>query len=85
MPEVYHVDRSMSIDMGKIIRHTDGAREEDYVDTKSLGTVVRKRRVELGLTQEELGQQIDPPMTQADVSRLEAGKVRLPRPMPIRR
>jgi transcriptional regulator with XRE-family HTH domain len=54
------------------------------LSTKRLGDFVRERRQELGLTQEDLGQRIDPPMTQADVSRLESGKVRLPRPMRLR-
>jgi transcriptional regulator with XRE-family HTH domain len=42
------------------------------------------RRKALGLTQDGFGQKLDPPMTQADVSRLEAGEVQLPRPMRLR-
>ena len=45
----------------------------------SLGTFIRDRRNELGLTQEEVAERIGPSTQQSDVSRLERGGVALPR------
>lgn len=45
----------------------------------SLGTFVRERRQALGLTQEELAERVGPTMRQAKISRLEHGRVALPR------
>ncbi|MEA2511069.1 MAG: Helix-turn-helix domain [Thermomicrobiales bacterium] len=46
----------------------------------TLGAVVRSRRLELGLTQEELAARIGGGVRQAEVSRLERGRVDTPRP-----
>jgi transcriptional regulator with XRE-family HTH domain len=48
----------------------------------SLGAVIRQRRLELGWTQEELAQRIstdDEYVRQSEISRIENGKVELPR------
>jgi len=45
----------------------------------SLGTFIRERRQELGLTQEELAERIGAAVGQADVSRLETNRVAFPR------
>ena len=45
----------------------------------TLGRTIRDRRQELGLTQEELADRIGAGVTQSEVSRLERGKIRLPR------
>lgn len=45
----------------------------------TLGAVIRERRIELGLTQEELAERIGPTFRQSEVSRLERGRVALPR------
>lgn len=45
----------------------------------TLGEVIRARRVEMGLTQEELAERIGAGCRQAEISRLERGKVGLPR------
>jgi transcriptional regulator with XRE-family HTH domain len=45
----------------------------------SLGNYVRERRVELGLTQEELAFRIGGSATQAEISRLERGAIAFPR------
>ena len=48
----------------------------------TLGDAIRARRLELGWTQEELAERIavgDETFRQSDVSRLERGKVALPR------
>jgi len=45
----------------------------------SLGTVIRTRRLELGLTQEQLAELIGDGVIQADVSRLELDRIGLPR------
>jgi transcriptional regulator with XRE-family HTH domain len=47
--------------------------------TRSLGQAVRRRRQELGLTQEELAERIGGNMRQSDISRLERGRIDLPR------
>jgi transcriptional regulator with XRE-family HTH domain len=47
----------------------------------SLGTFIRQRRVELGLTQEQLAERIGGVVRQAEVSRLENDRVTLPRRM----
>ena len=44
-----------------------------------LGTYVRERRMEMGLTQEQLAERIGETTTQAEVSRLERGHIILPR------
>jgi transcriptional regulator with XRE-family HTH domain len=46
---------------------------------QSLGTLIRERRQDLGLTQEELADRIGGSVRQAEISRLEAGHVALPR------
>lgn len=48
-------------------------------DYKTLGNLIRTRRLELGWTQEELAERIGPGVRQSDVSRLERGKTALPR------
>jgi transcriptional regulator with XRE-family HTH domain len=48
-------------------------------DGGSLGEVMRARRRELGLTQEALAERIGDGVRQADVSRMERGRVALPR------
>ena len=45
----------------------------------TLGDVIRARRQQLGLTQEELAERIGEGVRQSDVSRLERGRVALPR------
>lgn len=49
----------------------------------SLGSAIRARREELGLTQEELADRVaalgDETLRQSDISRIERGQVRLPR------
>lgn len=45
----------------------------------TLGAYVRRRRIELGLTQEQLAEQIGDGVRQADISRLENDRVVLPR------
>lgn len=49
------------------------------MDGQSLGRVIRARREELGLTQEELAERIGGSVRQAEVSRLERGRVATPR------
>jgi transcriptional regulator with XRE-family HTH domain len=52
------------------------------VNQKSLGEVIRRRRIELGWTQEHLADRIaelGDPVRQPDISRLELNKVALPR------
>ena len=44
-----------------------------------LGAFIRERRIELGLTQEDLAERIGPTVRQAEISRLERGEVLLPR------
>lgn len=46
---------------------------------RTLGQVIRSRRLALGLTQEELAERIGDGVRQAEVSRLERGGVALPR------
>jgi transcriptional regulator with XRE-family HTH domain len=45
----------------------------------SLGTFIRERRQELGLTQEQLAERIGDTFRQAEVSRLEHDRITLPR------
>jgi transcriptional regulator with XRE-family HTH domain len=45
----------------------------------SLGSFIRERRQELGLTQEELAERIGATVRQAEVSRLENDRISLPR------
>lgn len=55
-------------------------REGQVLESQStLGELIRARRIELSLTQEELAVRVDANMRQADISRLERGKVGLPR------
>ncbi|MDQ3541528.1 MAG: helix-turn-helix domain-containing protein, partial [Chloroflexota bacterium] len=46
---------------------------------RSLGQVIRSRRVELGLTQQQLAERIGDSVEQSEVSRLERDQVALPR------
>ena len=46
---------------------------------QSLGTFIRERRQDLGLTQDELADRIGGSVRQAEISRLEGGAVALPR------
>lgn len=48
-------------------------------ESRSLGEAIRLRRLELGMSQEELAERIAPDMRQSDVSRLERGKILFPR------
>jgi hypothetical protein len=52
---------------------------EAAMDQPSLGRVVRTRHAELGPTQEQLAVRIGDGVRQAEVSRLEADRVALPR------
>jgi transcriptional regulator with XRE-family HTH domain len=45
----------------------------------SLGQLIRRRRMELGLTQEELAERIGDTVRQAEISRLERDRIALPR------
>jgi transcriptional regulator with XRE-family HTH domain len=45
----------------------------------SLGTFSRERRQDLGLTQEQVAERIGATVRQAEVSRLESGRIALPR------
>lgn len=47
--------------------------------SQSLGQFIRQRRQQLGLTQEKLAERVGDKVTQAEISRLERGKVALPR------
>jgi len=47
--------------------------------TQTLGTLIRERRQDLGLTQEELAERIGESMRQAEISRLEHDRISLPR------
>jgi transcriptional regulator with XRE-family HTH domain len=46
---------------------------------KTLGSFIRDRRIELGLTQEALAERVGDTVRQAEISRLEHDKVTLPR------
>jgi len=48
-------------------------------ESRSLGEAIRLRRLELGMSQEELAELIGPDVRQSDVSRLERGKILFPR------
>jgi transcriptional regulator with XRE-family HTH domain len=48
-------------------------------EARTLGQVIRSRRLALGLTQEELADRIGDGVRQAEVSRLECDRVALPR------
>lgn len=48
-------------------------------ESRSLGEAIRLRRLDLGMSQEELAERIGPDVRQSDVSRLERGKVLFPR------
>lgn len=48
-------------------------------ESRSLGEAIRLRRLELGLSQEELAERIGDDVRQSDVSRLERGKILFPR------
>jgi transcriptional regulator with XRE-family HTH domain len=43
----------------------------------SLGKLVRERRNQLGMTQEQLGSQLNPPTTRVSIANLESGKQRI--------
>ena len=45
----------------------------------ALGTFIRERRFDLGLTQEQLAERVGPTVRQAEISRLERGQVVMPR------
>jgi transcriptional regulator with XRE-family HTH domain len=45
----------------------------------TLGALIRQRRQDLGLTQEQLAERIGGGLIQAEISRLEGDRVRLPR------
>lgn len=47
--------------------------------TATLGQLIRQRRMDLGLTQEELAERVGDGMRQAEISRLERDRVGLPR------
>jgi transcriptional regulator with XRE-family HTH domain len=57
-------------------RRPGNGREEDEV-AQTLGAAIRARRTELGMTKEELADRVG--VRQAEVSRLERGRVALPR------
>ncbi len=46
--------------------------------SNALGTYIRERRVDLGLTQEQLAERMGRSYRQSDISRLESGRVQLP-------
>ena len=46
---------------------------------RSLGTFIRERRQDLGLTQEDLAARVGGSVRQAEISRLESGRIALPR------
>ncbi|MEZ4665727.1 MAG: helix-turn-helix transcriptional regulator [Thermomicrobiales bacterium] len=48
-------------------------------ESRSLGEAIRLRRLELGMSQEELAERIGPDVRQSDVSRLERGRILFPR------
>jgi len=48
-------------------------------ETRTLGDAIRLRRLDLGMSQEELAERIGPDVRQSDVSRLERGKILFPR------
>lgn len=48
-------------------------------ESRSLGDAIRLRRLELGMSQEELAERIGADVRQSDVSRLERGKILFPR------
>ncbi len=52
-----------------------GVRDERFYRT--LGATIRRRRDELDLTQEALGERLNPPMTRASIANIEAGKQRV--------
>ena len=49
------------------------------MERQSLGQFIRERRLELGLTQQQLAERVDEHLAQAEISRLERDKVALPR------
>ena len=53
--------------------------QESGTQTPTLGQVIRQRRTELGLTQEELAERIGESVRQAEISRLERDHIVLPR------
>ena len=48
-------------------------------NTQTFGEVIRRRRVELGMTQEELAERVGESVRQSDISRMERDYVTLPR------
>lgn len=53
--------------------------------SRSLGQVVRQRRLELGLSQEAFAELLGPGVRQSEISRLERGQVTMPRPQRLHR
>jgi len=54
---------------------TVGTLEDDFY--RSLGLAIRRQRRALDLTQDELGQRLEPRMTRASIANIESGKQRL--------
>jgi transcriptional regulator with XRE-family HTH domain len=50
----------------------------------TIGTAIRLRRQEIGLTQEELAERIGDGIRQSDISRMERDRVQMPRPARFR-
>jgi transcriptional regulator with XRE-family HTH domain len=53
-------------------------RASEMAESRSLGEAIRLRRLELGMSQEELAERIGADVRQSDVSRLERGKILFP-------
>ncbi len=49
------------------------------MEQKTLGTFIRERRQDLGLTQEQLAERVGPSVRQSEISRLEHDGIALPR------
>ena len=47
---------------------------------RNLGSAIRRRRLELGLSQTEVAERLGAEMQQSDISRIERGRARSPRP-----
>ena len=45
---------------------------------RSLGGAIRSRRIEMGLTREDMAERVEGNMRQAEISRIEANRVALP-------
>ena len=55
------------------------AQRDTPMTPNALGTFIRERRFDLGLTQEQLAERVGPTVRQAEISRLERGQVVMPR------